>query len=65
MVLMDADRRYQAHQAIAQFRADGGTAMGTWLTLAARLFDSVPLADQAARDPAHRRREPQRDAPTS
>jgi hypothetical protein len=26
---------------VQQFRADGGTAMGTWLTLAARLFDSV------------------------
>jgi hypothetical protein len=26
---------------VQQFRADGGTAMGQWLTLAARLFDSV------------------------
>ena len=41
MVLMDPDRRFQAHQAVQQFRADGGTAMGQWLTLAARLFDSV------------------------
>ncbi|SEQ70248.1 vWA domain-containing protein [Microlunatus flavus] len=41
MVVMDAGHRYQAHQAVQQFRADGGTAMGTWLTLAARLFDSV------------------------
>jgi hypothetical protein len=42
MVRMDANARHAAHQAIAQFRADGGTAMGTWLTLAGRLFDSVP-----------------------
>jgi uncharacterized protein YegL len=42
MVLMDANRRFQAHQAVQQFRADGGTAMGQWLTLAGRLFDSVP-----------------------
>ena len=41
MVLMDASRRFQAHQAVQQLRADGGTAMGQWLTLAARLFDSV------------------------
>ena len=41
MVLMDRNHRYQAHQAVQQFRADGGTAMGTWLTLAARLFESV------------------------
>ncbi len=42
MVRMDSNARFAAHQAIAQFRADGGTAMGTWLTLAGRLFDSVP-----------------------
>ena len=41
MVLMDPSRRFQAHQAVQQLRADGGTAMGQWLTLAARLFDSV------------------------
>jgi hypothetical protein len=46
MVRMDANARYAAHQAIAQFRADGGTAMGTWLTLAGRLFDSVPALAQ-------------------
>ena len=28
------------------FRSDGGTAMGTWLTLAGRLFDSVPMLAQ-------------------
>ena len=38
--------RFAAHQAIAQFRSDGGTAMGTWLTLAGRLFDSVPMLAQ-------------------
>jgi hypothetical protein len=42
MAVMDPQSRYLAHAAIAQFRADGGTAMGTWLTLAGRLFDSVP-----------------------
>ncbi len=41
MVVMDPTRRHEAHQEVQQFRADGGTAMGTWLTLAARLFDSV------------------------
>ncbi|WP_375426600.1 VWA domain-containing protein [uncultured Friedmanniella sp.] len=46
MVRMDPGARYAAHQAIAQFRADGGTAMGTWLTLAGRLFDSVPQLAQ-------------------
>jgi hypothetical protein len=43
MVKMDPGARFAAQQAIAQFRADGGTAMGTWLTLAGRLFDSVPV----------------------
>ena len=46
MVRMDPGTRYAAHQAIGQFRADGGTAMGTWLTLAGRLFDSVPMLAQ-------------------
>ena len=46
MVRMDRGARHAAHQAIAQFRSDGGTAMGTWLTLAGRLFDSVPLLVQ-------------------
>jgi len=43
MVKMDSGARHGAHQAIRMFRADGGTAMGTWLTLAGRLFDSVPF----------------------
>ena len=42
MVRMDNAARQAAHQAVGQFRSDGGTAMGTWLTLAGRLFDSVP-----------------------
>jgi von Willebrand factor type A C-terminal domain/von Willebrand factor type A domain len=46
MVRMDANVRYQAQQAISQFRADGGTAMGTWLILAGRLFDSIPMLAQ-------------------
>jgi hypothetical protein len=46
MVRMDARSRFEAQQAISQFRSDGGTAMGTWLILADRLFDSVPLLAQ-------------------
>ena len=46
MVRMDARTRFDAHQAISMFRSDGGTAMGTWLTLAGRLFDSVPMLAQ-------------------
>ncbi|MGO1971512.1 MAG: vWA domain-containing protein [Propionibacteriaceae bacterium] len=49
MVRMDANTRHQAHQAINQFRAEGGTAIGTWLSLAKRLFESVPeLANKHA-----------------
>jgi len=40
---MDARVRAEAKQAISYFRADGGTAMGTWLNLAKSLFDSVPV----------------------
>ena len=46
LVRMNPGARYAAHQAISQFRSDGGTAMGTWLTLAGRLFDSVPMLAQ-------------------
>jgi von Willebrand factor type A C-terminal domain/von Willebrand factor type A domain len=46
MVRMDAATRYAAHQAISMFRSDGGTAMGTWITLAGRLFDSIPMLAQ-------------------
>ena len=43
MVRMDARVRAEAKQAISYFRADGGTAMGTWLNLAKALFDSVHI----------------------
>jgi hypothetical protein len=46
MVRMDRSTRMAAQQAISLFRSDGGTAMGTWLTLAGRLFDSVPMLNQ-------------------
>lgn len=46
MVRMDDRTRAQARAAVAGFRADGGTAMGTWLTLATRLFAAVPTATQ-------------------
>ncbi len=46
MVRMDARTRFEANQAVSLFRADGGTAMGTWLTLAGRLFESVPMLAQ-------------------
>ena len=53
MVQMDPNRRFQAHQAVQQLRADGGTAMGQWLTLAARLFDSVGGQDGGALTKRH------------
>lgn len=46
MARMDATTRQQAIGAMAAFRADGGTAMGTWLTKATEVFDSVPQATQ-------------------
>src|ERR687895_91702 len=46
MVRMEPGARFAAHQAISMFRSDGGTAMGTWLTLAGRLFDSIPMLAQ-------------------
>src|SRR3954452_8925095 len=46
MARMDAITRQEARSAIAQFVADGGTAMGTWLELAAAVFDTVPAATQ-------------------
>jgi hypothetical protein len=42
MVRMDPAVRQAAQQAVSRFTADGGTAMGTWLVLAARVFASVP-----------------------
>ncbi|MDR1237543.1 MAG: VWA domain-containing protein [Propionibacteriaceae bacterium] len=49
MVRMSERTREEAKRAIAFFRADGGTAMGTWLNLAKSLFNSVPgLANKHA-----------------
>ena len=42
MVQMDAASRDTAKRAVSSFRADGGTAMGTWLTMASRVFATVP-----------------------
>jgi hypothetical protein len=41
MVQMDGSSRASAKRAISSLRADGGTAMGTWLTMAARVFATV------------------------
>jgi hypothetical protein len=46
MVQMGPDSRAAARSAVATFRADGGTAMGTWLTMAARVFSTVPSLAQ-------------------
>ncbi len=46
MVLMDAASRDAAKRAVSSFRADGGTAMGTWLTMASRVFGTVPSLAQ-------------------
>ncbi|MCC6496029.1 MAG: VWA domain-containing protein [Propionibacteriaceae bacterium] len=41
MVRMDARTRAEARRAISFFRAEGGTAMGTWLNLCKALFGSI------------------------
>lgn len=46
MVQMSTRTRTEAKRAIAQFRADGGTAIGSWLSLAKSLFDSVGTLQQ-------------------
>ncbi|WP_432942196.1 VWA domain-containing protein [Kribbella sp. CA-253562] len=46
MVRMDSYTRQAAKDAVARFYADGGTAMGTWLRLAARVFATVPSLTQ-------------------
>jgi hypothetical protein len=46
MVRLDAQTRRQAHQAIAQLSAAGGTVISTWLDLAGQLFRSVPQVTQ-------------------
>jgi von Willebrand factor type A C-terminal domain/von Willebrand factor type A domain len=42
MVRMESGARAAAHQAVSRLMAGGGTAMGTWLKLTKRIFDSVP-----------------------
>ena len=46
MVQMDSTTRESAKRAVSSFRADGGTAMGTWLTMATRVFATVPSLAQ-------------------
>jgi hypothetical protein len=46
MVPMDQFARAAAKEAVGRFYADGGTAMGTWLRLADRVFASVPSLTQ-------------------
>jgi hypothetical protein len=46
MVRMDPSTRQAAIASIQSFRADGGTAMGTWLTKAREVFSTVPQATQ-------------------
>ena len=46
MVQMESGARAAAKQAVAQFDADGGTAIGSWLRLAGQIFDTVPQATQ-------------------
>lgn len=41
MVRMDARTRAEARRQISFFRAEGGTAMGTWLNLCKELFASI------------------------
>lgn len=42
LVPMSAHTRGEANRAIDGLRANGGTAMGTWLTLARQIFETVP-----------------------
>lgn len=42
LVPMSAQTRAEAGRAIDGLRAQGGTAMGTWLTLARQIFETVP-----------------------
>lgn len=46
MVKMDQFTRQAAKDAVSRFYADGGTAMGTWLRLASRVFATVPSLTQ-------------------
>ncbi len=42
LAAMSASTRAEAVRAVDGLRASGGTAMGTWLRLAKRIFDTVP-----------------------
>jgi hypothetical protein len=42
LAIASPESREQAHIAAARLKAGGGTAIGTWLTLALSLFDTVP-----------------------
>jgi hypothetical protein len=46
MARMDSAARAAAKASVSRFRADGGTAMGTWLTMASRVFSTVPTLAQ-------------------
>lgn len=46
MARMSSSTRAEARAAINTFYPDGGTAMGTWLELAAAVFDAAPTATQ-------------------
>jgi uncharacterized protein YegL len=46
MVRMEPGARTAAKQAVGRLVAGGGTAIGSWLRLAGRLFDSLPSATQ-------------------
>ncbi|WP_347354008.1 VWA domain-containing protein [Intrasporangium sp.] len=42
LAIMSPRTRGEAIRAVEMLRASGGTAMGTWLTLARRIFETVP-----------------------
>lgn len=46
MVQANPVTRQQAKEAISYFRSDGGTAIGSWLSLAKALFESVGMLTQ-------------------
>lgn len=46
LVRMEPGARAEAKRAIGRLVAGGGTAMGSWLRLAKRIFESVPRATQ-------------------
>lgn len=42
LAVMSSHTRGEAERAVEGLRANGGTAMGTWLTLARQIFETVP-----------------------